>query len=167
MQPSVSITDNSKISTNNTTTSIPHSITSTSGPMLIHSIRLKRGTDLLCAIQQLAIVKNIKAGVILSAVGCISEGRLRDASGVNIQTISEHCEIVSLIGTVSAKRCHLHLSLSKEDLSTIGGHLQEGCIINTTCELVIGELPAQTIEVEFDEETGYDELIFRPIPTQP
>ena len=103
----------------------------------------------------------IKAGVILSAVGCISRGCLRDASGIHKRSIEEHCEIVSLIGTVSVKRCHLHISLSKEDLSTIGGHLQEGCIINTTCELVIGEIPGQEIDVTFDEETGYDELILK------
>lgn len=135
-------------------------VITTTGSMTIHSIRLHRGDDLLASIKQLAVDKNIRSGVILSAVGCITQGRLRDASGVNIREITEHCEIVSLTGTISAKRCHLHLSLSKEDLSTIGGHLQEGCIINTTCELVIGEIPGQEIDVEFDEETGYDELIF-------
>ena len=98
---------------------------------------------------------------MLSAVGCISRGRVRDASGVTIREISDHCEIVSLYGTVSEKRCHLHIALSREDLSTIGGHLCEGCIINTTCELVIAEIPETVIEKEFDDETGYDELVFR------
>ena len=77
-----------------------------------------------------------------------------------LQDIPEHCEIVSLNGTVSAARCHLHIALSREDLSTIGGHLTEGCIINTTCELVIAELPGLSFGVEQDAETGYDELIF-------
>ncbi len=48
-----------------------------------------------------------------------------------------------------------------EDLSVIGGHLVKGCIINTTCEIVIGELIGYEYDVEFDEETGYDELIMR------
>ena len=100
--------------------------------------RLRRGEDLLCSIQALAEQEKIAAGVVLSAVGCVSKARVRDASGVNLRDISEHCEIVSLNGTVSAKRCHLHIALSKEDLSTVGGHLVEGCIINTTCELVVG-----------------------------
>ena len=65
------------------------------------------------------------------------------------------------MGTVSHKRCHLHVSFSKEDLSVVGGHLVTGCIINTTCELIIGELENCVYDVEFDEETGYDELIFR------
>ena len=84
-----------------------------------------------------------------------------DASGVRIRDIDCHCEILSLNGTVSQNRCHLHIALSKEDLSTIGGHLCEGCIINTTCELVLGILDGWHIHTEFDEETGYDELIFR------
>ena len=137
------------------------SILTTSGPVTCHCIRLHRGDDLLHNIRSLAIKKEIRAGVILSAVGCISKGRLRDASGVNIRDIDEHCEIVSITGTVSARRCHLHIALSKEDLSTIGGHLTSGCIINTTCELVIAELPNVQYDVENDAETGYDELIFQ------
>ena len=87
-------------------------------------------------------------------------GAVRDASGVTVRELTEHCEIVSLNGTVSAQRCHIHIALSREDLSTIGGHLCPGCIINTTCELVIGELPGIGFGVEQDPETGYDELIF-------
>ena len=131
------------------------------GEMKFHCVRLRRGQDLMLSIKELCREKNIAAGVVLSAVGCISEGRVRDASGVTIRQIEDHCEIVSLNGTVSAARCHLHIALSKEDLSTIGGHLCPGCIINTTCELVIGELPGIRYGVEQDAETGYDELIFQ------
>ena len=136
-------------------------ILSTCGQLKTHCIRLCRGQDLMLSIKALCAEKHIKAGVVLSAVGCISEGKVRDASGVNIQNITDHCEIVSLNGTVSETRCHLHIALSREDLSTIGGHLCEGCIVNTTCELVIAEIPGTVIEKEFDEETGYDELVFR------
>ena len=133
------------------------------GPMKCHSLRLRRGMDLMRSIKELCEAKNIAAGVVLSAVGCISEGRVRDASGVTIREITNHCEIVSLNGTVSKERCHLHIALSKEDLSTIGGHLCEGCIINTTCELVIAEIPGTVIGKEFDGETGYQELIFQEV----
>ena len=128
--------------------------------MKCHCVRLRRGDDLMLSIKELCQEKNISAGVVLSAVGCISKGRVRDASGVTIREIADHCEIVSLDGTVSAQRCHLHIALSKEDLSTIGGHLCPGCIINTTCELVIAELPGLRFGVEEDAETGYNELIF-------
>lgn len=136
------------------------SVLSVSGNLKCHCVRLRRGDDLMLSIRALCREKNIAAGVVLSAVGCISEGKVRDASGVTIRDIRDHCEIVSLDGTVSAQRCHLHISLSREDLSTIGGHLCPGCIINTTCELVIAELPGVRFGVEEDPETGYDELIF-------
>jgi len=132
-------------------------------PLRCHCLRLHRGDDLLLSIRTLAEKENISAGVILSAVGCISRGRVRDASGVTIREIPDHCEIVSLTGTVSARRCHLHISLSREDLSTLGGHLCPGCIINTTCELVIAEIPGICIDIEFDPETGYEELIFQEL----
>lgn len=125
--------------------------------------RLHRGDDLLLEIKKLCKEHSIPAGVVLSAVGCVSRARLRDASGVNIREIDRHMEIVSLNGTVSAARCHLHIALSAEDLSTIGGHLTEGCIINTTCELVIGILEGMEYGVEQDANTGYDEIVFREI----
>ena len=137
------------------------SVLSTAGNLKCHCVRLRRGDDLMLSIKELCREKHIAAGVILSAVGCISKGRVRDASGVTIREITDHCEIVSLNGTVSEKRCHLHIALSKEDLSTIGGHLCPGCIINTTCELVIAELSGIRIDAEHDPETGYNELIFQ------
>lgn len=137
-----------------------HSILSVSGPLKCHCVRLRRGDDLMLSIKDICREKHIAAGVVLSAVGCISQGRVRDASGVTIREIHDHCEIVSLNGTVSEARCHLHIALSKEDLSTIGGHLCPGCIINTTCELVIAEVPGVRYGVENDPETEYDELIF-------
>lgn len=136
-------------------------ILSTCGPFKTHCVRLHRGDDLMLSIKALCAQRNVRAGVVLSAVGCISRGRIRDASGVTIREISDPCEIVSLNGTVSEARCHLHIALSKKDLSTIGGHLCPGCIINTTCELVIAELPGVVYGVEADAETGYDELIFQ------
>ncbi|MBQ3211241.1 MAG: DNA-binding protein [Oscillospiraceae bacterium] len=129
--------------------------------MKTYAVRLRRGADLLKSIEELCTKNAIRAGVVLSAVGCVSRGRVRDAGGVNIVDIAEPLEIVSLMGTVSHTRCHLHVSFSKEDLSVVGGHLVTGCIINTTCELIIGELENCVYDVEFDEETGYDELIFK------
>ena len=131
--------------------------------MKTYVVRLRRGMDLLQSIEKYCKDNQIKAGVILSGVGCVTKGRVRDASGVTIVDIDEPMEIVSLMGTVSEKRCHLHVSFSKEDLTVIGGHLVIGCIINTTCELVIGELENCVFDVTFDEETGYDELIVKSL----
>lgn len=126
-------------------------------------VRLHRGDDLLGSIRAVAQSHGIDAAVVLSAVGCISAGRVRDASGVRLREIGEPCEIVSLNGTVSQTRCHLHIALSREDLSTVGGHLVEGCIINTTCELVLGILDGWHFGIEQDAETGYDEIVFSEV----
>lgn len=122
--------------------------------------RLHRGDDLLKEIKKIATEEKLEAAVVLSAVGCVSRAKVRDASGVNIKEINEDCEIVSLNGTISELRTHLHIALSKEDLTTVGGHLVEGCIINTTCELVIQELAGWSYGIEQDRETGYDEIVF-------
>lgn len=122
--------------------------------------RLHRGDDLLLSIRTLCEREKIDAAVVLSAVGCVSRAVLRDAGGVNLRSVDEPCEIVSLNGTASRTRCHLHLALSREDLSVIGGHMIPGCIVNTTCELVLGVLEHMRFDVEQDAQTGYDELIF-------
>ena len=128
--------------------------------MKTYAFRLHRGDDLLLSIRTLCEREKIDAAVVLSAVGCVSRAVLRDAGGVNLRSVDEPCEIVSLNGTASRTRCHLHLALSREDLSTIGGHMMPGCIVNTTCELVLGVLEHMRFDVEQDVQTGYDELIF-------
>lgn len=127
--------------------------------MKTYAFRMRRGQDLLLTIEEFCREKNIEAGVMLSGVGCVTGARVRDAGGVTVREINAPLEIVSLNGTVSKARCHLHAAFSGEDLSTIGGHLMEGCIVNTTCEAVIGELDGIRFGTEFDEETGYDELV--------
>ncbi len=129
--------------------------------MKTYAVRLTRGMDLLKSIKEYCIEHHLRAGIVLSGVGCVLKARVRDASGVSIVEIDEHMEIVSLTGTISEKRCHLHISFAKEDLSVIGGHLVEGCVINTTCELVIGEMENYSYDVEFDDETGYEELVIK------
>ena len=126
--------------------------------MKVYTQRLTKGADLYKSIFDFCKNNSIKAGVILSGVGCVTTAKMRDASGVNIQTLNEKLEIVSLNGTVSENRLHIHIALSKEDLSTVGGHLVEGTIINTTCELAILSLDNCVFDKEFDEATGYNEL---------
>ena len=123
--------------------------------------RLHRGDDLLLSIKAICRENHIAAGVILSGVGCLTRAVLRDADGVTVRTVEEHCEILSLMGTVSEERCHLHIALSRQGLGAFGGHLKEGCLINTTCELVLLEQDGWRYGVEQDAATGYDEIVFQ------
>lgn len=125
----------------------------------VHVFRLRRGDDLLTKITEYARKHHIEAGCVLSCAGCVLRAHIRDASGLTVRTVDEPMEIVSLTGTVSAARTHLHVSFSKEDLSTVGGHLVEGCTVNTTAEIVLQQLEGISFAAEFDKGTGYDELV--------
>lgn len=123
-------------------------------------IRLKRGMDLKKEIVKIAQAEDIACGSAICAVGCLSSAKVRSADGRTVIGINEPCEIVSLTGTVSSARCHLHISLAKSDLTVVGGHLVEGCIVNTTCELIIAKVDGYHINKYFDETTCYNELEF-------
>lgn len=126
--------------------------------MKTHVFRLRRGSDLLKALQEYARTRRIAAGTVVSGVGCVTRARVRDASGVTVRELNEPLEIVSLMGTLSAARTHLHIALAREDLTVLGGHLMEGCIVNTTAEVVLLEMDGVRFGAERDGETGYDEL---------
>ena len=129
--------------------------------MKTHCFRLRRGDDLLEKLEEFAREHHIPAAAVVSGVGCVSKARVRDASGVTVRTLDEPLEIVSLMGTLSEKRTHLHLALSRENPTTLGGNLMAGCIVHTTAEIVVLELPVVHFDTEFDPETGYDELVIR------
>lgn len=123
-----------------------------------HIFRLQRGCDLYESIRTYCVEHDIQAGYAAACVGCVTKASIRSADGVSVHTLEERLEIVSLTGTVSQNRCHLHISFSREDLSVIGGHLMPGCLVNTTAEVVLHELDGVSFGKVFDPETGYNEL---------
>src|SRR5690606_6334406 len=116
------------------------------------AIRLHDGYDLLEEIEKLAASHAIQAGVILSAVGSLRESKIRVPIMQNeVKYITpKNLEIDNLQGTVSVNGCHLHISVSDVDGNVMGGHLKEGNIIRTTCELVIGILSDTVFKREPD-----------------
>ena len=137
--------------------------------MRAHAFRLTPGTDLQQELKRLTEAHALRAGCILSCVGSLSRARLRMPGAVGeaevFRLFDEPMEIVSLTGTLCPDGLHVHISLARRDGACIGGHLVPGCIVNTTAELVIGEL----LQVEFrrrrDSATGYDELSVEPRPS--
>ena len=130
---------------------------------MIHAIRLTIGQDLKKEIKKYCEHHQIQAGVILSSVGCLYKCKLRMAGGQEYYENEKDYEIISLNGTCSKNGLHLHCSLSDVDGHVIGGHLEEGCFINTTCELVLLELEDFKFTREFDETTGYHELVVKKV----
>lgn len=126
-----------------------------------HAIRLTKGMDLKVEIEKYTKEHNIEAGCIISAVGCLTKLTLRTAGAKSVETIENDFEIVSATGTISKDGCHIHIAVSDDTLKTYGGHLKEGCIINTTVELILLELNNYSFNREMDDNTGYNELVIR------
>ena len=129
--------------------------------MKTYALRLTRGADLKKAIDEQFRNMKVTAGIILSCVGCVYELKIRLADGESELYIKDNFEIVSLVGTYSRDGSHLHISVSDITGKTIGGHLKEGTLVNTTAELVLGELQDYNFSREFDNNTGYDELVIK------
>lgn len=133
------------------------------GYLLNHAFRLTRDSDLKKEIISYCKKHDIKAGVITSAVGCIKHLHIRLAEAKNYIDKEENYEIVSITGTVSKDDVHIHIAVADNTGKTIGGHLKDGTIIDTTCEVVIYELKDYAFDREFDEATGYDEISIKKI----
>ena len=127
------------------------------------AFRLRRGDDLRQNIEEKCKEAGINTAVVLSGVGCVYHAKIRLADASKYLEKAEDFEIVSLTGTVSRGKAHIHISLADEKGNCIGGHLEKGCLINTTCELVLGILEEYETKREFDPESGYDEIVFTGI----
>ena len=126
--------------------------------MKVYAIRLKPNQDLKETLNDFIKLNNIQAGFILTAVGSLKQVSIRFANQNHSKVIHEKVEIVSLVGTLSTSGIHLHIAISDKEGKTIGGHLDNGCIIYTTAEIVIGTSLEFTFLRTIDEQTGYKEL---------
>jgi len=130
--------------------------------MKIFAIRLKPNQDLKESLKNFVISNNIEAGFILTTVGSLKQATLRFANQNDSKVLQDKFEIVSLVGTLSTHGIHLHISISDKDGKTIGGHLEKGCLIYTTAEIVIGVSEDFIFVRTVDENTGYKELEIQP-----
>jgi len=124
-----------------------------------YTFRLKAGQDLFDSISLFVRENKIQAGCVLSGVGSLTHVNLRFANQETYANFDGHFEIVSITGTVSIHGSHLHLSVSGEDGTTIGGHLDSGCKIYTTAEIVLAVFVDVVYKREFAEDSGYEELV--------
>ncbi|MCG9751042.1 DNA-binding protein [Vibrio brasiliensis] len=126
------------------------------------AVRLTKGDDLKLALQQLVSQHQINAGSIASCVGCFTHLKLRLAGASETLQLNEPLEIVSVMGTLTPDHQHVHLSVSRRDGSVVGGHLMEGCLIDTTAELIVHKYHQLSFSREHDPQTGYTELQVNP-----
>lgn len=131
--------------------------------MKIHAFRLVENDDIKLSIIKYCKDHQIKAACIVSVVGCLKEVCIRVADGVSELRIKNNYEIISLVGTIANYQAHLHIGLSDIDAKTIGGHLKEGSIVNTTAEIVLMEIEEYSFYRELDLATNYHELVIKSI----
>ncbi len=129
----------------------------------MYVFRLTKGMDLKKEIIKYCEDNNIKAGIIGACVGCCYEINFRLAGGDDFYQKTGDHEIVSMTGTISEDGVHIHVSFSDREGNTVGGHLTEGCLVNSTAEICIIEINNYKLTREYDDTTGYKELVIEKI----
>lgn len=133
--------------------------------------RVKPGSDLLRSLQKVAVEEGVASGVIVSGVGLLKQAKLRnckclpdeypitDANRTYL-SFEKPLEILSISGNVTLAEgkplVHAHLTLSEvegNEITVIGGHLIEGCVVFGFSEFAILELEGIEMVKRFDEET--------------
>ena len=129
----------------------------------MHALRLHPGDELFGALKKYCTDNNIKAAYIATCVGSLQACTLRLANADRdrpneIRTYNQRFEIVSVVGTISTAGAHVHLGLADATGASIGGHLISATVF-TTAEIVLGEVPSITFDRQFDDATGFKELV--------
>lgn len=122
-------------------------------------LRLRPGQDLRKELLRVVEQERLEAAAVVTCVGSLTKVTLRYANqpqGTPLE--GHHLEIVSLVGTLSTRGSHLHLSVSDETGRTIGGHLMDGSAVYTTAEVVLVELDDLRFTREKDPVSTYHEL---------
>ncbi|HEY9616814.1 MAG TPA: PPC domain-containing DNA-binding protein [Microcoleaceae cyanobacterium] len=130
--------------------------------MQTFAIRLKPNQDLKPSLKEFAQIHQLQAGCVLSAIGSLKTATLRFADQPTSTVLTGRFEILSLQGTLSVNGLHLHLAIADATGQTIGGHIDSGCIIYTTAEIIVGELSHVRFCRTLDLQTGCLELDIQP-----
>ncbi len=132
--------------------------------MKLHTLRLHPDDELRGSLQAFAKQKDIQAGFIITCVGALQNLviRLAGATPDNQPTKTYHgeLEVVSLVGTLTADDCHLHIAASDNAGIVHGGHLKSAKVA-VTAEVVIGEDENAVYARVMDDATGFEELEVR------
>ncbi len=132
--------------------------------MQTHCLRLTPGQDLKQELQVLVQNQTLEAGIILTALGSLTQASLRFAAASEATVIDGPLELISLSGTLSRHGMHLHGAVADAQGRVYGGHIMSGCLIRTTAEIAIANLPHLRFFRQPDPVTGYLELVVEAFP---
>ena len=130
-------------------------------------VRLDRGDEIISSLTNLCKCEKIRLGSVeaIGAADHVTIG-LYDVTGrqYHRHTFDEAMEITSLLGNITEKEgevyLHLHINLCREDMSVIGGHLNE-CRISATCEMTVRKINGLVGRILDTETTGLNLLKFQ------
>lgn len=126
------------------------------------TLRLSPGDDLRAALDHAFHARGLSAAFVVQGIGSLSVARLRYAGRDDAAELRGDLEILTLAGTLSAQGPHLHMSVSDAHGRVFGGHVTPGCIVRTTAEIIVANLPDERYTREHDAATGFAELVIRP-----
>ena len=125
--------------------------------MKARPLRLSPGVDLRRSLEAL----DAEAGFVVAAIGSLDPVVLRYAGAPQATRLAGPFELLTLSGALTPDGAHLHMSVADGEGRVCGGHVGYGCIVRTTAELLVAELPGFALSREPDPATGYRELVVR------
>lgn len=129
--------------------------------MKLLPLRLDPGVDLREALQGVLPDNGSSAGFVICGIGSLAGANLRPAGAEQGLVLPGDLEILTLSGSLSRDGVHLHMSLADAGGRVWGGHVQRGCIVRTTAEILVALLPDWHFDRAPDAATGYLELLIR------
>jgi predicted DNA-binding protein with PD1-like motif len=126
-------------------------------------IRLRPGADLRLSLEKIVRDQCPNGGFVVCGIGSLNNPRLRLAQSETETYYAGPFEILTLSGTVTNVGAHLHMSMASSSGQVFGGHVVYGNEVRTTVELLLTALADWKLSREFDSDTGYLELIPKPL----
>ncbi len=118
-------------------------------------LQIKSQEDIKSSLEQISNRLNIN-GFIIGVVGDLSKAVFQCPKNKEVTSLSGTLEIITLSGTLTSGKVHLHLSISDSDCKVWGGHLETGTIVLKGADVLIGIINEN--EKHSLEDSGYNKL---------
>lgn len=132
--------------------------------MQAHPLRLSPGDDLRVALEDVLSQLKLHAAFVIQGIGSLSVAQLRFAGAEDPTELRGNLEILTLAGSLSPDGAHLHMSVADSRGRVFGGHVARGCTVRTTAEILLVLLPEHRFAREYDQSSGFMELVVRNEP---
>lgn len=132
-------------------------------------VRFPAGYDVLESLRQVVEEQDIRAGAILTGLASLRRLRIRDVKNLpegfpevrpdqQINEIEGPLEVINFAGLIMVHEgkilIHPHVTAADSCGKVYGGHLLEGTIVFSTCEMLIGQFEGLTMETSWCDLSG-------------